>query len=86
MKQYKLYATESGWDTKHDALMNHLGIPDGTTLRYAEKTTVSNPENDDFGKFIMPVVGNGQWACDDQFSSGVVDWNPDWVPDPPDLP
>ena len=79
-KKYKLYATESGWNNKHDAIMAHLGIPDGNTRLYAEKETVPNPESEDFGKFIMPVAIVGKWRCDDQFSSGVVDWNDDWYP------
>ena len=79
MKKYKLYATESGWDNKHVSLMEHLGIPDGKTVRYALKTKVENPDSDDFGKFIMPVLTSGKWKCDDQFSSGVVDWQNDWT-------
>jgi len=78
MKNYKLYATESGWDNKHAALMEHLEIPDGKTLRYAEKITVLNTDSDDFGKYIMPVLTSGKWKCDDQFSSGVVAWQSDW--------
>jgi len=58
--------------------MTHLEIPDGTTVRYAMKRTVENPDSDDFGKFIMPVCYVGKWACGDQFSSGVVDWQNDW--------
>jgi hypothetical protein len=81
-KKYKLYATESGWDTKHDSLMTHLGIPSGGTTSYAAKETVQNPESDDYGKFIMPVMFGGKWACNDQFSSGVVDWQDDWCPPP----
>jgi hypothetical protein len=77
-KKYKLYATENGWDAKHEALMTFLGIPDGTTVRYAEKETVQNPASDDYGKFIMPVIYGGKWSCGDQFSSGVVDWQDDW--------
>jgi len=77
-KRYKLYATESGWENKHEAVMARLGIPDGNTLLYAKKETVSNSESEDFGKFIMPVLYYGKWRCDDQFSSGVVDWNDDW--------
>ena len=77
-KKYKLYATESGWDNKHVSLMAHLGIPAGNNLRYAIKTTVQNPDSSDHGKFIKPVVTTGEWKCDDQFSSGVVNWNNDW--------
>ena len=77
-KKYKLYATESGWDNKHDSLMTHLGIPDGGTTAYAQKETVQNPDSDDYGKLIMPVVRHGKWSCGDQFSSGVVDWQDDW--------
>ncbi len=80
MKKFKLYATQSGWDNKHASLMEHLGIPDGKTLRYAEKTTVENPASSDHGKFIIPVLTSGKWKCDDQFSGGVVDWQDDWNP------
>ena len=74
----KLYETESEWDTNEAALEAFLGIPIGTTVRYAVKDTVSNSNSSDFGKYIMPVIMSGPWQCDDQFSSGVVDWQDDW--------
>ena len=79
-KKYKLYATESGWENRQASLCAYLGIPIGKTTAYAPKETVPNPASDDYGKFIMPVMTSGRWKCDDQFSSGVVDWQNDWLP------
>ena len=87
MKKYKLYATESGWTSKNASLETHLGIPDGEgTLRYARLAEVGNSANADYGKFIMPVLMEGVWECDDQFDpSDLVDFDPTWnLPsDPP---
>ena len=77
--KYKLYATENGWDNKNAELCSHLGIPSPGAKAYAQKETVENPESDDFGKFIMPVIMGGPFKCDDQFSSGVTDWKDDWT-------
>ena len=76
--KYKLYATESGWDNKNTELCSHLDLPGPGAAAYAQKETVENPESDDFGKFIMPVIMTGPFKCDAQFSSGVTDWKDDW--------
>tara|TARA_R110000824_G_scaffold352049_1_gene539118 strand:- start:516 stop:779 length:264 start_codon:yes stop_codon:yes gene_type:complete len=80
MKKYKLYSTKSGWENKNSALEAYLGIPDGKgTLRYAEIAKVTNAENEDFGKYPMPAVASGTWACQDQFNaSELVEGDPTW--------
>ncbi len=75
--KYKLYSTESEWDDKNTSICAHLGIPSPQAERYADKATVQNPESDDFGKFIMPVITSGPFKCDDQFSDP-VDWDNSW--------
>jgi len=77
-KKYKLYATESGWDNKNASLMEHFNFPNEAAPRYADKMTVENESSADHGKFIMPVVIDGPFDARDQFSSGVVEWNPEW--------
>ena len=85
MSQYRLYGSASEWNVKNDALETHLGIPDGKgTLRYAEILEVGNDENSDYGNFIMPVMMDGQWKCDDQFdASNLVNFHPTWNIPPP---
>ena len=82
MMKYRLYSSRSGWTSRNSSLEEHLGIPDGKgTLRYAVISEVENPENADFGKFIMPVMTEGTWKCDDQFpASDLVDFDPEWNP------
>ena len=86
--KYRLYSTRSGWNSRNDSLETHLGIPDPPwTSRYAEVSQVTNPDNSDYEKYIMPVVTEGMWKCDDQFNpSDLVDYDPTWnlPPDPPD--
>lgn len=84
--KYRLYSTRSGWTSRNASLEAYLGIPDGKgTLRYAEITQVTNPDNADYEKYIMPVCMVGTWKCDDQFNaSDLVDYDPDWyLPVPP---
>ena len=77
--KYRLYSTLSGWTSRNESLESHLGIPLGNTVRYAESSQVTNPDNSDFEKYIMPVVTEGTWKCDDQFNaSDLVDWDEDW--------
>jgi hypothetical protein len=48
-------------------------------LRYAEIAKVTNPDNEDFGKYPMPAVASGAWACQDQFNaSELVESDPTW--------
>tara|TARA_R110002012_G_scaffold99939_1_gene238156 strand:- start:11 stop:268 length:258 start_codon:yes stop_codon:yes gene_type:complete len=82
--KYRLYSTLSGWTSRNESLESHLGIPDGNTIRYAEVSQVTNPDNSDYEKFIMPVVTSGPWKCDDQFSSSdLVDYDDNWLPGAP---
>lgn len=84
MRKYQLYATKSGWESKNAALESHFDLPIGTSVRYAEIGQVVNPDNADFGKYIMPAVGEGTWACQDQFdSSKLVEGDPTWYGPPP---
>ena len=78
--KYRLYSTSSGWTSRNNSLEAHFGIPDGHgTLRYAEISQVTNPDNSNYGKYIMPVCEEGTWKCDDQFnSSDLVDYDPTW--------
>lgn len=78
--KYRLYSTRLGWTSRNDSLEAHFGIPDGHgTLRYAEISQVTNPDNSNYGKYIMPVCEDGTWKCDDQFnSSDLVDYDPTW--------
>ena len=78
-KKFKLYAEETDWDEKEVELMAYLGLPSPAAASYASKETVPNPASDDYGKFIMPVMTSGPYKCDDQFSSGVIDWQADWL-------
>jgi len=87
MMKYRLYSSRSGWTSRNNSLESHLGIPDGNgTLHYAQISEVENSENADFGKYIMPVMTEGKWKCDDQFpSSDLVDFDPEWNPiEPPE--
>ena len=80
--KFKLYATESGWNNKHAAVMTELELPSGSTARYAEISQVSNSEHADAGKFIFPVKTDGIYKCDQLFTpSDWVDFNPEWVGD-----
>ena len=83
--KYRLYSTRSGWTSRNASLESHIGIPDGKgTLRYAEITEVTNPDNADYEKYIMPVCTEGTWKCDDQFNpSDLVDYDPTWFLPPP---
>jgi hypothetical protein len=85
--KYRLYSSRSGWNSRNDSLEAHLSIPDPPTLRYAKVSQVNNPDNSDYEKYIMPVMTEGMWKCDDQFNpSDLVDYDPTWnlPPDPPD--
>lgn len=85
MMKYRLYASSSGWDNRHASLKTYLGIPnDEGTTEYATKLRVGNSENDDHGKYIMPVMMDGRWECDGQFNaSDLVDFDPTWNIPPP---
>ena len=77
--KYRLYDTSAEWVNKNESLEEHLGIPSGNTVRYAEVSQVTNPDNSNFGKYIMPVCEDGTWKCDDQFNaSDLVDYDPTW--------
>lgn len=80
--KFRLYSSRSGWVSRNSSLESYLGIPDGNgTDRYSEISEVTNPENSDYEKFIMPVETDGRWKCDDQFNpSDLVNFNPDWYP------
>ena len=78
--KFKLYATESGWNNKHAAVMTELELPSGSTERYAEISQVTNSEHADAGKFIFPVKTDGMYKCDQLFnSSDLVDADPEWT-------
>jgi len=84
--KYKLYATLSGWTSRNDSLESHFGIPNGNTVCYAEVSQVTNPDNSDYEKYIMPVCTEGTWKCDDRFNaSELVNWDEDWFADAPEL-
>ena len=77
--KYRLYDTKSEWTAKSAALESHLGIPTSGTSRYAEAEQVTNEENDDFPKWVMPVVTRGRWACEDQFDAAkLVEYQAGW--------
>ena len=87
--KFRLYSSRSGWTSRNASLESHLGIPNGAgTERYAVILQVTNPENSDYQKYVMPVVTEGTWKCDDQFNaSDLVDHDPTWYlpsPFPPD--
>ena len=84
--KFRLYSSRSDWTSRNTSLESHLGIPDGAgTERYAVITEVTNPDNSDYEKYIMPVVTSGTWECDDQFNaSDLVNYDPTWaLPRPP---
>lgn len=83
--KFRLYATTSGWDSRHTSIKEYLGIPTGSTTEYAIRSAVDNPDNSDFGKYLFPVCTAGRWKCDDQFNAGdLVDYDPTWeLPSPP---
>jgi len=80
--KYKLYSTESAWNTRHASVMEALGIPtaNGNTTTYAEITQVENESHADHGKFLFPVITStaNKWKCDQLFSGGLVDPDPNW--------
>lgn len=76
----KLYATESGWDTLHAKLCDHVGIPTDTTTAYAKKFQVREGHAD-AGKWVMKVLDHGRWKADDVVS-GLVDYDEDWQEQP----
>ena len=83
--KYRLYSSQSEWTSRNESLEEHFGIPNGKgTLRYAKILQVSNPENADYDKYIMPVCTDGTWKCLDLLNpSDLVDFDPTWNP-PPD--
>jgi len=90
VKKYRLYSSQSGWTNRNASLETHLGIPNGKgTFCYGVLAQVENPDNDEYGKYIMPVMMDGDWKCDDQFApADLVDFDPTWRidPIPPELP
>ena len=77
--KYRLYDTSSEWVNKNESLEEHLNIPSENTFRYAEVSQVTNSNNAEYGKYIMPVCTSGPWKCDDQFNpSELVDSDPTW--------
>lgn len=78
--KYKLYSTESGWNTCHASVMEALGIPTGGTTHYAEISQVENESHADHGKFLFPVITSSanKWKCNQLFSGGLVDPEPEW--------
>ena len=86
--KYRLYSSRSGWTSRNNSLEAHFGIPNRHgTLSYADVSQVTNPENSDYEKYIMPVCTESTWKCDDQFNpSDLVGYDPTWnlPPDPPD--
>ena len=82
--KFRLYDTKSEWTAKSAALETHLGIPTSGTSRYADPKQVTNEENDDYGKWVMPAVTRGRWACEDQFDpANLVEFQPGWFDDNP---
>lgn len=81
--KYCLYSSLTDWNNKNASLESYLGIPYGTqTLSYAAVSQVTNAENANFGKYILPVETEGMWKCDDQFSEGdLIDYDATWYPD-----
>ena len=74
-----LLLSESEWDTCEQQANDKFGLPNNNASKYARKSTVTNPNNANFGKFIFPVVTKGTWKCDDLFeSSELVDWSDQW--------
>ena len=86
MMKAKLYATEAGWNSRHDSVKEALGIPtaDGKTTEYAEIRQIDNESSADFGKYVFPVMTEGPWKCDQLFSGGLVDYDDDWFTAPPE--
>jgi hypothetical protein len=77
--KFKLYASTSGWDSRHASIKEYLGIPTGSTTEYAVRSVINNPDNADFGKYPFIVVDSGRWKCDDQFNAkDLVDYDPTW--------
>jgi hypothetical protein len=85
MKKFRLYATQSEWDEKHDQVMDFVGIPDGKTTTYALVESVTNSSSSDYPKLIFPVLTSGKWQCDSLFDAAdLQDWQADWFPNPPE--
>lgn len=84
--KFRLYDTESEWTAKKVALETHLGIPTSGTSQYASPKQVTNAENADYGKWVMPAVRRGRWACEDQFdAANLVEYQVGWFdPDAPE--
>ena len=77
--KFRLYDTSAEWVNVNKSLEEHLDIPSGNTVRYAEISQVTNPSNLEYEKYIMPVCTSGTWKCDDQFNpSELVDYDPTW--------
>lgn len=72
-----LLLSESEWDTCEQQANDKFGLPNNNAARYARKSTVTNPNNANFGKFIFPVITSGTWKCDDLFPDGVFE-DDDW--------
>ena len=78
-RKAKLYASTSGWNSKHTAVMGSLVIPPDATQVNAIREQVTNSAHADHGKYVMPVKTQGTWKCDQLFDSNdLVDWDATW--------
>ena len=74
-KKYKLYETEAEWNAKNTEIEAALG----NNIPYAFISTVQNPESDDHGKFIMPVLILGSDITTSFFDmSETTPWGDEW--------
>lgn len=81
MKKYILYSTQEEWDASNDAMATLFGLPDSNgNQRYAEVTQVTNPNHNDFGKYIFPITTTGSFVTLNEFNvSDMVERDPEWT-------
>lgn len=77
--KYVLFDTIEAWESTHARIKEALGIPNANAKIYANVLSVANPDSEEFGAFIFPVVESGKWDCVEQFNPDeLVEWQDDW--------
>ena len=78
------YLITEDFDGNFAKIQTALGLPSVDATTYCTPQTVTNENNADFGKFIIPIKESGTWKCDQLYdASELEDFDPDWYPPGP---
>jgi hypothetical protein len=79
--KYKLLNTLAEFDAKEAEIKTLLSIPDDAgTSKYAESVMIDNPDHANYKMFLFPVITNGKWKCDQNFTDDeLVEYDIDWL-------